>query len=357
MQTLHEITQKYKYVRMVKPEDNDELLSFLEGIAMDCGPIAMKYCRRPNIIKSFQEQSSEAYIFVYLNEDETIGGFGSLLVNELFVNGQKVKAGYYADMRLSPTLTRKAHLQSRQIYAETLANYKEIEELKDIKYFYTAILKDNQKAINALTKKKRGIHYHELCEYNVTTLLKITRSLKRPRFTVKVETQLNSTLLNRHKRFLQRTKNDHKVITLSDKDKVIFSASIKKMKTRNLIITRAPKYLEFFCKILPIFRRPSLKLNKEFVQKYITDIYFYDSKYSEDDIFCEFLQYIRRLPDYKETHAFSFIQQHEALHKKSLGKCITHKTTGLLFQVTSDKEEQSIFPTTKTEIGFDICIS
>jgi hypothetical protein len=357
METLQQLTEKYKYVRMVKPEDNEELLTFFESISMECGPISMKYCRRPDILKSFEEQSENSYIFVYLNEDETIGGFGSLIVNKLFINGEAVQAAYYADMRLSPTLCRKAHVESRKIYAESLKRYKEIEELKDVKYFYTAILKENEKALQALTKKKRGIIYHELCEYNVVSLLKIRKSKVNPKFTTEISKISNPSKEITLNRLFQNQENHHERVLIKDGNKILLSATIKKMKGRSLIISNAPKYLQFLCRLLPLLMRPALKVNKEFVQRYITDLYFDDSHYTKDELFFVFLQFIRNLPEYQRTHAYSFIHQKNDNLSKSLSRCISQITTGILFQVTSDDEEQTIFPDDRTEVGFDICIS
>jgi hypothetical protein len=357
METLQQLTEKYKYVRMVEPQDNEELLTFLESIPMECGPISMKYCRRPDILKSFKEQSENSYIFVYLNEDESIGGFGSLIVNKLFVNGESVQAAYYADMRLSPTLSRKAHIQSRQIYAESLKCYKEIEELKDVKYFYTAILKNNEKAIHALTKKKRGIIYHELCEYDVSSILKVRRSIVPSKFSIELSSEINPPTDSENNRLLQNNKNKHEKIIIKHGAETVFTATIKKMKGRSLVISKAPKYLQILCRLLPILRRPALKVNKEFVQRYITDLFFNDSNFTKDEIFFAFLQYIRNHPQYKDTHAYSFIHQKNDDLTRSLKRCITQVTTGILFQVTSDDEVQTIFPDKSTEIGFDICIS
>lgn len=357
METLQELTQKYKFVRMVTPDDNDELLKFLDGISMDCGPFSLKYSRFPNVIDSFKEQSDKSFIFVYLNEDQSIGGFGSLILSQLYINGQSVQAAYYADMRLSPTLSRRAHIESRQIYAESLKNYKQITELKDVKYFYTAILKNNEKALQALTKKKRGIIYHELCDYDVITMLKIRRSFKKPRFSSELISKTDTPLEQSENRLFQHISNSHEKVILKDKNKVIFSATIKKMKGRNLIISKAPYYLQLLCRLLPILRRPALKLNQEFVQRYITDIYFHDPNYKKDEIFFDFLQYIRNHPQYSKTHGYSFLHQKNDDLTHSLKKCFSQKTSGILFQVTSDEEEQTIFPTKDTEVGFDICIS
>ena len=353
METFDQVISKYKYVRLVEDKDNKELATFLESIPMECGPINLSYSRRPNVIDSFNEQSKENYIFIYENEDNSIGGFGSLIINELYINGEKCKAGYYADMRLSPKISRKTHVQSRQIYAETLARYKEINELKDIKYFYTAILKNNTKALNALTKKKRGINYHELCEYDVLTLLKIKPQKTKKNFTV--ELKQNNQNAPKHRLF-QMVNNNYDQIIIKEDEKILFSATLKKMKGRHILVTKAPKLLQLLCRLLPLIKRPQIQLNKEFVQRYITDIVFYDQSQKED-ILKTFFNYIYQSQEYKETHAYSFINQRNACLKKYLKGCIFEETTGILFQVTCDDETQSIFPEQDTEIGFDICLS
>lgn len=357
MINFEELTEKYKYVRMVRPEDNQDLHNFLESISMECGPLDIQYSRKPDIFASFNEQSDRYYIFVYLNNDFSIGGFGSLIIKKMYINEEFVEAGYYADMRLSPKLGRKGHIQSRQIYAESLKRYKEIEEIKNVKYFYTAILKNNEKALNALTKNKRGIHYHKITEYRVQSLLKINYRKPNDKFNVSYNKNFNYLESYLKKISFQENPSQQNTITIERDGKVLMSAVLKKMKYRNLIITRASLSLMTLGRLLPLLKRPSIKVKKEFVQRYITDIVFYDSKFSKDELMNELLSFIRLSNDYSTTHAYSFIVQKSDDLTKSLSRCFTEETIGILFQVTSDLEDKTISANDSTLIGFDICTS
>ncbi len=121
--------------------------------------VNIKYSRRPDLIESFLE-SQQVPAIITEAKNQFLAVINEMTINEY---GEPKNIYYNSDLRVSKKAGIKVRINFRKTYANLI---KEIDG-----DCFTVVLKDNQKAINALTKNKSDLFYHPVYEYTSRTLL------------------------------------------------------------------------------------------------------------------------------------------------------------------------------------------
>ena len=119
--------------------------------------------------------------FGFFNSEEKMVCVFSIRIQEIeFETGRKVVANI-GDMRVLQTKFSRTHVVFRKLYRALLQEWKQIEELKDIELWISAVLSDNEAGLNTFTKGKGNIIYDVLDGYWVQIIpffgLGLTRSV------------------------------------------------------------------------------------------------------------------------------------------------------------------------------------
>lgn len=144
--------------------DAQEMLEILEESPFD-GNISLLYTRRPDPIMSYKFESGECIFAVCRDKQENgrIAGFGICSVREMFINGKPQNVGYLEGLRVRTDYRRKFKIIPMG-YDYIFGKGRE----KNIKYYYTTILKENIIAQKNLEKKRKFMpDYLFLDEYTV----------------------------------------------------------------------------------------------------------------------------------------------------------------------------------------------
>ncbi len=121
--------------------------------------VNIKYSRKPDLVGSFIESLQ---IPAIITDKKNL--FLAVL-SEMFITqcGEKKKIYYASDLRVSKRAGIKVRMKFRKTYVDLL---RQLDH-----ECYTVVLKDNQKAINALTKNKSDLFYHPVYEYTSRSIL------------------------------------------------------------------------------------------------------------------------------------------------------------------------------------------
>lgn len=171
MQTLQDVVKPYSHIRLATKEDNDKIIEFYKDIHMQTGDEALSFDRGDDFFKFYERKGNHFWSFVFLNDDGSFCGVGTIIRHLRYVGGSLRPVAYFCDLRVSPVGGRRAKVQWRKLFAEIIEALPNLVEGENCDMAYTAILSDNEKAINSLTKSGRGFNYRHIDNYHVYSVV------------------------------------------------------------------------------------------------------------------------------------------------------------------------------------------
>ena len=168
---LDDLFLKHPRVSLAKEEHNNEILSFFSNLPMEGTKTAISYDRSPDFFKFLSFCGPLFYVFIVREKKEgPICGVGTLVLRPGFIKGEKKWVGYLGDLRIKPG--PRASVVWRKFYGELMDHAHSIEEFGGCEFFYTSILRENYKAMNALVhNKKNPFQYFPLAQYKMVNIL------------------------------------------------------------------------------------------------------------------------------------------------------------------------------------------
>lgn len=127
------------------------------------GGIAVQYLRNPNPIDSFKKEGDKVFLLVLKDklEDKSIG-VGACIIRRVYKNGNIVRMGYLAGLKLLPEYQKKVFVIP-YIYQQL---YEKTKDEVDI--YFTTILSDNIPVQKMLEKPRKSMPLYEyLGDYRV----------------------------------------------------------------------------------------------------------------------------------------------------------------------------------------------
>lgn len=165
-QQTSDLLTGYPEFLIAKEEDETIIQNIMESQSMNLHNLAfISYSRRPSLKMSFQESSITPLILMD-REKKTMGVIGE---KDLYINGKKESSYYTSDLRIDSKSSSRVKLKFRSFYLDLIKKMQ--------KPCFTAILKANEKALQALASEKKGIYYNPVHHYTARTLL-VMPSLK-----------------------------------------------------------------------------------------------------------------------------------------------------------------------------------
>jgi hypothetical protein len=169
--TLAALMAPYPQITLAQPEDNLPILQFLDSVSMNTNSLSLRYVRTPDYFAFTRQQGVQSSIFLFRNENGSIGGMGTIALRNQYVRGKLVRTGYHCELRTTPSLSRRARIQWRQLYRDLIRHRHTISDYGGCAYFYTAVLNGNQAAEVALTRKNKDFIYRRIGTYHAAALL------------------------------------------------------------------------------------------------------------------------------------------------------------------------------------------
>jgi hypothetical protein len=389
-QSLTEYLSKYKNLEVATIPDNEDILDFLANVPMESDRVSLRYDRSPDFFRLLKEQASFSYVIKILNKDKTIGGIGVFTVRKAWENGKLHYIGYTSDLRISPTLSMRSRVQWRNGYASIIKDFKLITEFKNLTYFYTAILDDNERALRSFTKGDTGFSYQKVSSYRslnifgkkpfskqnkynryefskyskkelISFLSKITSKLSSGYY---YNNQDNDESTRREKEIMGYNYDEYLVIKDEEGDIISCCYPFHTSESRNIIIDKMDVGYKMLTSLSPFYNGKKLKTGESLRILYFTDLQF-DESLTEDERAHITLSYINYLSENKIQRNFHLITildfyNEQLTSKLKLNGHLVEEKKATLYQVlhTDHIENNSYYKIPKQkEIGFELALA
>lgn len=155
----------YRHCRFATREDNAALLA-LAATPMRSGEVSVWYDRGDDYFAA-TEESAHMPLVVAFTQDDFVGVTTSLLVRYDTRFGEPTTFGYFADLRTTPKMTRRAWLEMARCYAEAVRYVPGIAEVDSPAFFVTTVLDGNERALRLFRERLPGLVYQPLQPYQV----------------------------------------------------------------------------------------------------------------------------------------------------------------------------------------------
>lgn len=161
------ILESYPLYKVAHRDSYPAIMDFIESEKMVLNKnINLAYSRRPFLEESFLEGNQ----FPLMVVDDEVKFFGCISEMKSVFAGKDVDYYYTSDLRISSFASKKVKGTFRSFFRSM------IEKMDHP--CYTAVLKENKRAIETLTKGKSGIYYNKLFDYFTITIPVIHRFVR-----------------------------------------------------------------------------------------------------------------------------------------------------------------------------------
>jgi hypothetical protein len=167
MVSFPELVEDFSHIELATEADNQSLLNFYKNESMKADGAAISFDRGDDFYAFYKSTTDKFWCFKFLNDDGSICGIATILRHWRYMNGELVPLAYFCDLRVSPKAGRRAQVQWRKLYPLIVKSLKNLGPDDYCVGAYTAILAQNQDAINSLTKSGRGMSYRYINDYYV----------------------------------------------------------------------------------------------------------------------------------------------------------------------------------------------
>lgn len=364
-QTFADLVANFSHIRLATKEDNQAILDFYKNETMKTGEETISFDRGEDFFAFYELTTDKYWCFLFLNKDNSIGGIGSILRHHRQVNGQFIPVAYFCDLRISASSSRITKIQWRKFFDVIINNIQNLNQEEYCLASYTAILADNNDAVNSLTKSGRGITYRYLGQYQVNSYLN-TGLLRSSEYETKEISKTNfldfyhantkdEDLAEMPEDIIENIslKSDLKThigVFNRSGELVAVAMPILKNKTRKLKVQNLNSSKKWAGRILKLFGRPTPskdgKLSvldiSHFVLSHETR-YETNQKAVTESIIQSIQTWIKSENLLAQTHIFNIVTPTIDINKNILNSGICFQTKGNLYEIHPETE-QGLFP-------------
>lgn len=349
--TMDEVVKKYSHIKIATEEDNQKILEFYKNEAMVTDGESISFARDPNFFDFYRLTTNTFWTFLFLNDDLSIGGIGSVLRHERRVGEEIKPLAYFCDLRISHKAGRRAKIQWRQFFPDIIESLPKLAPEYYCISAYTAILASNDAAINSLTKGGRGITYRYLNSYLVNSF--VTTGLLHSKLfyaeEITIETFLKFYQENNAKIFLSEEKSSlqntiSKLSSFSKESNLVgvfkngtlvsVSFIVNKNITRRLKVNNLSGAKMLATKLLKVLGKPTPSKDGELQ---VVDFLYYslDEKFEsfEKEILEAYSEFLNNHKINKKAHTINIINDNKIDNMNILNNGISFITKGHLFEI------------------------
>ena len=168
---VRDLLAKYPAIRLLSSDDNRQVLEFFEKSSMSGESLKLRYERSPDFFKFLRYRAPVNLVFGGTNRAGALTGVAAYSFSRAYINEREETVCYLGDLRAE--LNRDTASSWRDLYGEMLLKARQLPGLNGCRYFFTAIIDDNQAARRTLVAKPRNpFVYHELCKYKMVNVVR-----------------------------------------------------------------------------------------------------------------------------------------------------------------------------------------
>lgn len=374
---IEDIISKYNHIRLAKSNDGQAIVDFLKSIPMKFGNISVRYDFEDSIWKFLNYQGEKAYVFLVV-ENNKICGYGVISVRDYYILGERHRAGYLSDLRVSPQASREAKHQWKESVNDLFSNVGEIEEFKDVSYFYAAVFDKNIKALKLFNNEKFPLIFNPLLKYQAISILgrkpiqflkpqKASNNFIIARGTKEDELALKEFLYQQN---IKKLWGEYYEAEANDKDewarrkscwnnfnvedffigknkdgKIVFTTlPWAPQKTRKLVVEEIDRFYIVLGKLFKLVGKKALTKHSPLSNYYLTHFEIsHDLSYEQKkEIFTNFLNQLYKTNFWRQYHSVIFCDYYDEAVNQVLNDYIVIKTKASLYQILPKKNQEKI---------------
>ncbi|OFZ21363.1 MAG: hypothetical protein A2202_05310 [Bdellovibrionales bacterium RIFOXYA1_FULL_36_14] len=370
---LTELLSNYSHLRLAKPSDNEAIIDFLKSTPMSFGSISVHYEFKKSIWTFLKYQGATCYVFLLINENK-ICGYGVFSTRDYYILGAKYQAGYLSDLRISRNAIQSAKSQWKEFMNHMFSNINQIEEFKEVTYFYAAVFEKNVRALKLFHNEKFPIIFHPLLKYQAISILgrkpilffkphKLSSQFILTKATNSDQPALWNFLQTQNKKKFwgeyfnptdsdewKRRENSWENYNINDffvaKDhlgKIVFcTLPWSAHNSRKLVIEKISLPYLILGKIFKIIGKKELKLNSPLNNYYLTHFEMSHDLTSDQkrEIFTIFLNQLYKTKFQRHYHSIIFCDYYDKALGEVLKDYMCIKTAAIIYQILP-KNDQS----------------
>ncbi|MEQ1877239.1 MAG: hypothetical protein ABL958_11370, partial [Bdellovibrionia bacterium] len=163
--------RKYPAISLAGPAENAEILEFFDKSSISGQTLKLRYIRSPDFFRFLKYRAPVNYVFAGRTTSRSISGIAAYSFNRAYINGAEETICYLGDLRAE--FNRETAVSWRDLYGEILLNARNLPGLGGCRYFFTAIIDDNQTARRTLVDRSNNpFVYRELCKYKMVNIVR-----------------------------------------------------------------------------------------------------------------------------------------------------------------------------------------
>ncbi len=330
-QLINNVLSNYEEYHIATENEYEDIHNILENEAMDLsGFVKLKYTRKPDLYGSYVESGQLPAIIT----DEQKRFLG--VVSEVSIRkyGHSQKSYYTSDLRIAKSAGMRTRAKFREAYLEVLKMLPG--------ECYTVVLKDNEKAIKALTRNK-DLYYHKVYEYTSRSILVLPSlgfiTLNKEVRDLKIE-PANSLAFSYINDKIKFSEFSHSVdfsdneYVIKNSDQIVGYFSMKKPQSRNLFVEPSNPRINLWLRAIKLLL--SYDYREKIPWNYMTN-FIIDDDLNKAEVLKMILKFLYKKGQIKKGELFLMCHGHD--EKLSL-KLPTpqFKTNGCLFKVSQKSE-------------------
>jgi len=137
---------------------------------MSFGNISIHYEFKESIWQFLKYQGSTCYVFLLIDQGK-ICGYGVFSTRDYYILGTKYQAGYLSDLRIARNAVQSAKSQWKDFMSQMFSKINQIDEFREITYFYAAVFEKNVRALKLFQNEKFPVIFHPLNHYQAVSIL------------------------------------------------------------------------------------------------------------------------------------------------------------------------------------------
>lgn len=372
---ISEFLKSHPGVSVATEKDNQDILNFFSQTQIQGRGLNIVYDRAPDFFAFLKIHSPDVLVLIYRGLTNEIQGVATMLFRQGYVDGHVERVCYLGDLRMG--FDRKGAALWRKIYGEFFARKNEIDQLKDVKLFYTCLIDDNELSQRSLARnKKSGFTYHRVSPYAMVTLMMKKSSLGSPSMSYEVSQDPNlDSLLDFYKKNENTTTagylytqeiparlsawpdlNKKDFLVIRENGRIVASCALwSPRKCKRILLTRVPLHLRSVFALLRLLSFGKFRFEGELKVLYVTHLMFEQSLAQEKKakIFKELLKEAWKVREKKGYHFLSFCDFKEASLKEAAAPFITNDVAMAIHEVMGS---EGAVPSMKKDYGFEMAL-
>jgi hypothetical protein len=168
---LEKALSGYSHLEWGTYEDDQSLMELVNSVGIPAAGYTLFMDRSPSFFNFYKANGIDHHLLTCRNDDGSLVGVAGALFREGMTPSGPGRIAYMCDLKMGAGAAREAQKQWRDFYPKYIRLLRDPSSPYYCKDVMTAVFKDNVRALELLTKRLKGLSYHQMGSYLAVTTL------------------------------------------------------------------------------------------------------------------------------------------------------------------------------------------